>query len=64
MVAYETSMKSDQRIEMKLTVAAIYSNFATHLTNTYGEDAVEQADGYTTSPKGDKMMLKFQYIED
>lgn len=50
--------------EMKLTIAAIYSNFTTHLTNTYGEDGVEQADGYTTSPKGEKLMLKFQYIGD
>ena len=49
---------------MKLTIAAIYSNFRTHLTDSYGEDGVEQADGYTTSPKGDKMMLKFQYIKD
>ena len=49
---------------MKLTVAAIYNNFRTYLTYTYGEDGVEQADGYTTSPKGDKMMLKFQYVED
>lgn len=56
--------RADQMVEMKLTIAAIYSNFTTDLTDAYGEDRVEQADGYTTSPKGDKMMLKFQYIED
>lgn len=56
--------ETDHATEMKLTIAAIYSSFTTHLTETYGEEGIEQEDGYTTAPKAKKLMLRFELVED
>lgn len=56
--------ETEHATEMKLTIAAIYSNFTTHVTGTYGEEGIEQEDGYTTAPKGKKLMLRFELVED
>lgn len=49
---------------MKLTIAAIYTNFTTHLTDLHGDERIEQEDGYTTAPKAKKLMLQFKLAED
>jgi cytochrome P450 len=46
-------------IEMKLVVAAIYTNFRTIIVN---DDDIEAIDAYTVKPQGDKLILKFQSI--
>lgn len=56
--------KTDRATEMKLTIAAIYTNFTTHITEMYGDEGIEQEDGYTTAPKGRKLMLQFKIVED
>lgn len=45
--------------EMKLVVAAIYTNFRT----TVIEDGdIEATDAYTIKPKGEKLALKFEAV--
>ena len=43
-------------IELKLVVAAIYSNYVTSIVDDTG---MEHADGYLAGPVGDKLELKF-----
>jgi hypothetical protein len=45
--------------EMKLAVAAIYTNFRTIIVN---DDDIEAIDAYTVKPQGDKLILKFEAI--
>ncbi|KAJ5996196.1 hypothetical protein N7522_007856 [Penicillium canescens] len=45
--------------EMKLAVAAIYTNFRTIIVN---DDNIEAIDAYTVKPQGDKLILKFEAI--
>ena len=45
--------------EIKLVVAAVYSNFRTQIVN---DDGIEQEDGYTCSPIGNKLFLKFERV--
>lgn len=40
---------------MKLTVAALYSNYTTTIVN---DDGIEATDEYTVKPKGGKLDLK------
>ncbi|ODM23977.1 hypothetical protein SI65_01567 [Aspergillus cristatus] len=42
--------------EMKLAVAAIYTNFSTVLID---DENIEATDAYTVKPKGDKLILRF-----
>lgn len=42
--------------EMKLAVAAIYTNFNTVLID---DENIEATDAYTVKPKGDKLALRF-----
>jgi len=42
--------------EMKLAVAAIYTNFSTILID---DENIEATDAYTVKPKGDKLILRF-----
>ncbi|CAG8970942.1 hypothetical protein HYALB_00000922 [Hymenoscyphus albidus] len=45
--------------EIKLIIAAIYTNFRTHIVNDNG---IEQEDGYTTGPVGNKLILRFEKV--
>jgi hypothetical protein len=45
--------------EMKLAVAAIYTNFRTTIVNA---DNIEAIDAYTVKPTGDKLILKFESV--
>ena len=42
--------------EMKLTVAAIYSNFTSTIVD---DENIEATDEYTVKPRGGKLVLKF-----
>jgi len=44
---------------MKLTIAAVYTNFRTQVTD---DEGIEQEDGYTCSPVSNKLFLKFEKI--
>jgi cytochrome P450 len=46
--------------EIKLVIAAVYSNFRTHIVN---DEGIEQTDGYTCGPRANKLFLKFERIE-
>lgn len=50
---------SNRVVEMKLVVAAIYSNFKTSIVDDHG---IEATDEYTVKPKGEKLILKFQQV--
>ncbi|PYI36510.1 cytochrome P450 [Aspergillus indologenus CBS 114.80] len=43
--------------EMKLAVAAIYTNFKTSIVN---DDDIEAIDAYTVKPRGEKLILRFE----
>jgi len=46
---------------MKLIVAAIYSNYTTHVVDDDG--LAEQSDGYTSRPAKERLLLRFERIE-
>lgn len=46
---------------MKLTVAAVYTNFRTTIVN---DNNIEAIDAYTVKPRGDKLILKFESTRD
>ena len=45
---------------MKLITAAIYTNYRTHIVD---DEGIEQQDAYTASPKGNKLVLRFERVE-
>ncbi|KAI1387761.1 cytochrome P450 [Hypoxylon trugodes] len=45
--------------EMKLVIAAIYSNYTSHIIN---DEGVEQTDAYTGRPKSNSLYLRFERI--
>ncbi|KAJ5788587.1 hypothetical protein N7457_003577 [Penicillium paradoxum] len=45
--------------QMKLVVAAMYTNFRTTIVD---DDNIEAIDAYTVKPTGDKLILKFEYV--
>ncbi|KFY49204.1 hypothetical protein V496_10181 [Pseudogymnoascus sp. VKM F-4515 (FW-2607)] len=47
-------------LQMKLALAATYTNFTSHVVC---DDGIEQEDGYTASPKGNKLILRFEDAE-
>lgn len=47
--------------EMKLIVAAIYSNYTTHVVSDDG--LAEQSDGYTSRPAKERLFLRFERVE-
>lgn len=47
--------------EIKLVVAAVYSNFRTYIVD---DEGIEQTDGYTCGPKGNKLFLRFERVID
>ena len=52
---------ADEKIAMKMTVAAVYANFRTHIVD---DEGIEQKDGWTCGPKSNRLMLKFERIGD
>ncbi|KAL9113228.1 MAG: hypothetical protein Q9227_002563 [Pyrenula ochraceoflavens] len=47
--------------EMKLWLAALYSNYETELVD---DEGIEAIDAYTTKPKSNKLILKFRHISE
>jgi hypothetical protein len=45
---------------MKNIVAAIYTNFTSHVVD---DDGIEQAGGYSGGPVGGKLILRFQEVD-
>ncbi len=45
---------------MKLIIAAIYTNFTTHIVD---DEGIEQVDAYTAGPRGNKLVLSFAHVE-
>lgn len=45
--------------EIKLVIAAVYSNFRTEIVS---DEGIEQEDGYTCSPRSNKLFLKFEKL--
>ncbi|KAK4100525.1 cytochrome P450 [Parathielavia hyrcaniae] len=45
--------------EMKLIVAAIYSNYTSHIVD---DDGMEQSDGYTGRPRNEEFFLRFERV--
>ena len=46
-------------LEMKLIVAAIYTNFTTEVVD---DEGMEQADMYTAGPVGNHLLLRFEKV--
>lgn len=44
---------------MKHAVAAIYTNFATSIVDAEG---IEQDEGFSAGPKGNKLVLQFHHV--
>lgn len=44
---------------MKHAIAAVYSNFTTEIVDAEG---IEQAEGFTAGPVGDKLVLRFKKV--
>lgn len=44
---------------MKFAIAAIYTNFTSEIIDAEG---IEQADGFTAGPKGNKLLLKYTHV--
>jgi len=51
---------ANENAEIKLIVAAVYSNFRTYIVN---DDGIEQMDGYTCGPASNKLFLRFEKVE-
>jgi cytochrome P450 len=47
------------QLELKLVVAAIYSNYTTRIID---DEEIEQLDSYSSGPKGDKLILQFEKV--
>ena len=60
---FEVLMKTetDERTEIKLVVAAVYSNFRTYIVD---DEGIEQMDGYTTGPMSNRLFLRFEKVVD
>ena len=52
-------MDADEALEIKLVIAAVYSNFRTHIVN---DDGIEQTDGYTVGPASNQLSLGFEKV--
>lgn len=47
-------------LEIKLILAAIYTNYTTKIID---DEGIEQDDGYTVGPVGNKLILRFEKVE-
>lgn len=45
--------------EIKLVIAAVYSNFRTEIID---DEGIEQTDGYTCGPRSNRLILKFERV--
>lgn len=52
-------MDTNDRAEMKLVVAAVYTNFRTYIVD---DEGIEQEDGYTCGPIGNKLILRVERV--
>ena len=52
---------ANETTEVKLVIAAVYSNFRTHIVN---DDGIEQTDGYTCGPTGNRLVLRFEKVDE
>lgn len=50
---------TNNKTEIKLVVAAVYTNFRTHIVD---DEGIEQMDGYTCGPTSNRLFLKFESI--
>lgn len=50
---------ADVYTEMKLVIAAIYSNYASVIVDDNG---IEATDAYTVKPRSEKLILKFKAL--
>lgn len=55
------SSRIDSYSEIKLVVAAVYSNFITHIVD---DEGIEQMDGYTCGPMSNKLFLRIEKVRD
>lgn len=46
--------------EIKMVIAAVYTNFRTHVVD---DEGIEQIDGYTTGPRSNQLILRFEKVE-
>jgi len=46
--------------EMKIIVAAVYTNFVTSVVDEVG---IEQVDAYTAGPRANRLVLRFEHVE-
>ena len=49
----------DVCIDMKLIIAAIYTNYTTEIVD---DEGIEQTDTYISRPIGDKLIMRFMHI--
>lgn len=47
-------------LEIKLVIAAIYTNYTTKVID---DEGIEQDDGYTVGPVGNKLILRFEKLD-
>ena len=48
-------------VEMKLITAAIYTNYRTYVVD---DEGIEQVDAYTAHPRAEKLILRFERVEN
>lgn len=64
MVGSDAALKSLEEglmeAEIKLVIAAVYSNFRTFVVD---DEGIEQEDGYTCGPRGNKLFLRLEKVE-
>lgn len=53
-------MQLNRKPELKLVVAAIYTNYTTKIIDDKG---MEQLDAYSAGPKGDDLILQFEKVQ-
>lgn len=56
-IAQSLKLTPDHSSEIKLVVAAIYTNYKTSIVN---DDNIEAIDAYTVKPRGEKLVLRFE----
>jgi hypothetical protein len=52
-------LQTNASTEIKLVIAAVYSNFRTHIVD---DEGIEQEDGYTTGPTSNRLLLRFEKV--
>ena len=50
---------ADDGVEMKLAIAAIYTDYVTEIVN---DDGIEQSDEFICGPVGGKLILRFKRV--